>query len=85
MKKPYERPLVAVEQYSLTQTVSSCVNIKINSTNAQCVIMDPDSTNMMRNLAHRGGFLGTSCVIDMSGFKYDGVCYHTNINAAFTS
>lgn len=85
MKKPYEKPLLAVEQYSLTQSISSCENIKINSVSSGCVIADPDSTLAMRNLAHRNGFLGTACAIDLSGLMYDGVCYHTNVNSAFTS
>lgn len=87
MKKPYEKPLLAVEHFALTQSISSCAGIKINSVDALCVLKDPDSTNVMRNLAHRKGFLNP-CGIDgkdLSGHMYDGVCYHTNINAAFTS
>lgn len=85
MKKPYEKPLLAVEQYSLTQSISACANIKINSVNSACVIADPDSTLAMRNLAHRNGFLGSTCAMDLTGRTYDGVCYHTNVNSAFTS
>ena len=82
--------MLAVEHYSLSQSIFSCVGIKINSVDSQCVLDDPDSTNLMRNLAHRGGFLG-ECVtdedggIDLSGHRYEGICYHTNVNAAFTS
>lgn len=85
MKKPYHKPMLAVEHYSLTQSISSCVGIKINSVNAECVLTDPDSTNEMKNWAHRNGFLSNACGIDMSGYKSDTICYHTSINAAFTS
>ena len=84
MKIPYQKPLIAVERYSLTQAISSCTNIKINSVDSKCVLDDPHSTNSMRNLAHRFGFL-EPCTLDLSGHMYDGVCYHTNVNAAFTS
>lgn len=84
MKKQYQKPMAAVEQYSLTQTISSCAGIKINAVSAECVLRDPDSTNAMVNWAHRGGFLG-GCQRDLSGFQFDGVCYHTSINAAFSS
>ena len=77
--------MLAVEYYSLTQSISSCVGIKINFADAVCVLRDPDSTNEMRNWARRTGFLSTSCTIDMSGYQGDTVCYHTSINAAFTS
>lgn len=85
MKKPYLKPLIAVEYYSLTQSISSCSAIKINFLNRDCVMRDPDATNDMRNWAFRGGFLDTSCVIDMSGYRTDSICYHTNVNAAFIS
>lgn len=85
MKKPYQKPMLAVEHYSLTQSISSCVGIKINAINADCVRNDPDSTNMMKNWAFRGGFLSGACQLDMTGYQEDGICYHTSINAAFTS
>ena len=84
MKKPYQKPMFAVEHYALTQTVSSCAGIKINHTNALCVLEDPDSTNTMINWAHHQGFI-SDCTKDLSGNRYDSICYHTSINAAFTS
>lgn len=85
MKKPYRKPMLAVEHYSLTQSISSCVGIKINSVNAECVLKDPDSPNDMINWAHRNGFIGNACATDLSGYRNDTMCYHTSINAAFTS
>lgn len=84
MKKPYQKPLLAVEHYSLTQSVSSCTGIKINFVDALCVLRDPHATNTMKNWAQRNGFL-SSCPRDLSGDKYDSICYHTSINAAFSS
>lgn len=85
MKKPYEKPMLAVEYYSLTQSVAHCNAIKISAVSSQCVLNDPDSTNEMRNWAYRNGFISGSCNIDMSGYKSDTICYHTSTNAAFTS
>jgi hypothetical protein len=86
MKKPYQKPTIAIERYCLTQSISSCTSIKINLFSAECVIDDPDSTYEMMNWAMRGGFLGSGeCMIDMSGYRNDSVCYHTSVNAAFTS
>lgn len=84
MKKPYQKPMLAVEYYSLTQSVSSCSGIKINFVDTTCVLRDPDSTNEMRNWAFHKGFLNT-CAINMTGYETDTMCYHTSINAAFSS
>lgn len=73
-----------MENYYLTQSISSCVGIKINSVDAVCVKSDPQSTNIMLNWAYRGGFL-TGCTMDLTSSGYDNICYHTSINAAFTS
>ena len=77
--------MLAVEHYSLTQSISSCVGIKINYVDSECVLRDPDSTNKMKNWAKRFGFLSDTCKIDMSGYQEEGFCYHTSINAAFNS
>ena len=84
MKKPYQKPMIAVEYYSLTQAVASCSGVKINFSDSECVRNDPDSTNTMRNWAMRNGFLNP-CIINLSGYQNDLVCYHTSVNAAFTS
>lgn len=84
MKKQYQKPMLSVEFYALTQSVSSCNGISINAVNSTCVLEDPDSTNMMINWASHGGFL-SPCLRNLSGYQYDGVCYHTSINAAFSS
>lgn len=91
MKKRYLKPTVAVELFALTQTIASCVGIKIAKTGnggPEDVLNDPDSTDAMKSWAYYGGFLSNadSCTIEMNGMQDpDGSCYHTNINAAFNS
>lgn len=76
--------MIAVEYYSLTQAVAACPGMKINFSDSGCVLNDPASTNMMKNWAMRNGFLNP-CDIKLMGFQNDTVCYHTSVNAAFTS
>lgn len=85
----YEKPIVLIEHYALTQTIAACTGIKILSpsgivTSAD-VMKNPDSTIIMKTFARQGGFLG-GCEWNLTGETgNDGICYHTNINAAFTS
>ena len=94
VRKNYEKPLLSIEYYALTQSIASCSGIKIASStpgqmpSPQDIIADPDATNAMLAAIRRGGFLGPDlgCRITMTGrTDTDGVCYHTNINAAFNS
>ena len=87
MKKPYEAPCIAVERFALTQHLASCSAIKINLTDAMCVLMDEDSTQGMRDFAWMQGFLdAASCQnIVTDGQGGEGLCYHTSSAMAFTS
>lgn len=94
MKKSYVKPLLSIEYYALTQSIASCSGIKIASStpgqlpSREDIIADPDATEAMLNALRSGGFLGTEygCRRSMIGrTDTDGVCYHTNINAAFNS
>lgn len=92
MKKRYEKPALCVERYALTQTIAACSGIKIMDDPAlpgpQDVLNDPNATNAMKTAARRGGFLTATdgCRIELMGTTgSDGICYHTNINAAFSS
>lgn len=85
----YEKPMMAVERYELTQTIAACVK-KIGFSDSQCVMNDVDATNHMKSMAYVNNWFiqsGTAgCGTwpeDMSG--EDGSCYHTNANAYFTS
>lgn len=86
MKKAYQTPEMAVELFELTQSIASC-ETKIGLLDSGCVIGDENSTNQMKDFAYAGWFLSsgkcTDHAEDMDGF--DGICYHTNANAAFSS
>ena len=85
MKKQYEKPMIAVEQYVLSQTIANC-SIPIGSMDSLCVIKDTDSTHQMKDLAMKGYFSSGECAISANGMnESDGICYHTNANTAFNS
>ena len=86
MKKQYEKPMIAVEQYVLSQTIASCAT-KIGFLSSDCVKKDPDATDQMRDLAYSGFFTDSiNCEDYPVGMdEFDSICYHTNTNAAFNS
>lgn len=88
MKLKYEKPMIAVESYELTQMIASC-STKIGFLNSECVKKDPDATNQMKDLAWSGFFLQdpeNGCADFPTGMDgFDSICYHTNANAAFNS
>ena len=85
MKKHYEKPLVAIEYYELTQTIASC-SMKIGFLDSACVINDRDATNQMKNLAMQSYFTAGACTKDISNRdNADGICYHTSAGGAFIS
>lgn len=85
MKKQYEKPMLAVEYYMLSQSIAACAT-KIGFLDSACVKNDPDATSQMRDLAWSGYFVQGSCEEYPEGMdNYDSICYHTNANAAFNS
>lgn len=85
MKMVYEKPTIAVEYYQLTQSIAACQTV-ICALGSVCVLIDPDSTDGMRQLAGSGWFSDGYCTNAANGMsEEDGICYHTSINAAFTS
>lgn len=86
MKKVYEKPMMAVEYYQLTQAIAAC-SIKIGFLSSECVKNDPDATIEMKNLAWDNWFVqeGACAQIAVDMDNDDGICYHTNVNAAFNS
>lgn len=85
MKMKYEKPLVAVEHYELTQTIAACA-AKVGFLNSACVLDDPTATNEMKGLAQIGWFVEGYCdLFTVGGSTEDGLCYHTNANTAFNS
>ena len=86
MRKEYEKPAVAVEEYRLTQTIAGCDTIKVGFKSSDCVKNDTDLPVTVRDLAFEGDFIEGDCVesaLQMDGD--DGICYHTSANMAFTS
>lgn len=85
MKRQYEKPLIAIEHYELTQSIAACSR-KIGFLNSQCVINDPDATTQMKSLAAANWFTNGYCAKSViEGSDENGICYHTNLNSAFNS
>ena len=85
MKKKYMAPAIAIERYELTQSIAGC-STKIGFLNSACVEKDPDATPEMKDLAGFGFFTDSKCDLSAVGMdSNDGICYHTNANAAFSS
>ena len=85
MKKKYERPVIEMERFQLTQQISSCGAIRINLANAECVLESASATDEMKNLAHVGFFMD-GCKLQATGMEdNDGISVMTNVNVAFSS
>lgn len=86
MKKKYQKPMVAVEFYKLSQSIAACT-IKIGFLDNQCVVNDPDSPIEMRSLAYAyPEYFSTDCAIYYNNIQdNDSLCFHTQANATFTS
>ena len=86
MKMPYEKPMMAIERYELTQSIASC-DLKIGYSDSQCVIKDAEATNGMKQLAYSDQWFSDGCTNQVTFDMVDenGTCYHTNANAAFLS
>ena len=85
VKKQYEKPMLAVEYYQLSQSIAAC-ETKIGFLNSECVIKDPDATKQMKHLAGIDFFVEGNCDAPPTGMdENDSICYHTNANAAFNS
>ena len=85
MKKKYERPVIEMERFQLSQQISSCGAIRINLANAECVLESASATDEMKSLAHVGFFMD-GCKLQATGMEdNDGVCVMTNVNVAFSS
>ena len=85
MKRQYIVPGITIERYAVTQSIAAC-NIKIGFLDSDCIIRDPDSTTEMKDYASDGWFASGNCMEEVyAGTDYDGICYHTNTQAAFNS
>lgn len=86
MKMEYQKPMAAVEFYHLSQSIAACA-IKINLLDNDCVVYDNDTPEEMRSAAFDvPSYFSTPCdIICTNNQDYDGLCYHTQLNATFTS
>jgi hypothetical protein len=85
MKRQYVVPTIGIERYVLTQSITAC-HMKIGLLDSDCIIKDPDATPEMKDYAGVGWFASEKCSEEVyAGVDYDGICYHTNTQAAFSS
>lgn len=85
MKRKYMRPVIEMESFQITQQITSCGAMKINLTNAACVLASQSATEEMRRLALSGCFID-GCRLPVTGMDVgDGICVMTNVNVAFSS
>lgn len=92
MKKTYQKPVFAVEEFALTQQISACSYLKIGSTSSECVINNKDRADLSKpGYGHlyglaKSGFFWEGCMFSgATATETDQICYHTLANTAFTS
>lgn len=96
MKKQYQKPVFAVEEFALTQQISACAYLKIGFNTSACVTDNKDQSDKLvpgygelYGLAKIGYFWAPApngCEINGSfATESDLLCYHTLANMAFTS
>lgn len=86
MKLKYEKPLIAVERYALSQAIASCPT-QVGFGDNVCIAKDDDVPPLMQEMASVGLFGQGRCEVEATGIEddYDGVCYHTNVGLLFCS
>ena len=84
MKKAYQKPMVVVENYQLTQSIAACSSI-VSLYDSKCFLKS-SLPSQWKDLAYIGYFMEGYCDFFPSDMDvFDGICYHTNAGAAFTS
>ena len=93
MKLQYEKPMVAVDRYELSQAIAGC-SIRVGLADRGCFLRDEDVPTQLKSFAYYGWFVDTTgsnpCTEKIAaGQTYndgaDGFCYHTQANGALTS
>ncbi len=86
MKMKYEKPMIAVENFELSQAIAACVT-KIGFNNSGCVAHDNDLPDEIRALGHAGYFYDSQgCDPLISSMpENDKICYHSAANMMFIS
>lgn len=86
MKMKYEKPMVAVDRYELSQAIAGCV-INVNSTGSVCFLTTEGIPPQMKEFAASGWFVDpVGCITQTAeGTTFDGICIHTSANGALKS
>lgn len=85
MKLKYEKPLIAVEQYALSQAIAAC-QTQVGYNDNICMANDEDVPLLMREMAAAGMFGEGRCVETTTDVGSDDkVCYHTSTSLLFCS
>ena len=85
MKLKYEKPLIAVEQYALSQAIAACPT-QVGYNDNICMANDEDVPLLMREMAATGMFGEGRCVETATDVGFDDkVCYHTSTSLLFCS
>ena len=85
MKKTYTKPLISVEEMSLTQSISTMVNCTADRDDVLALMelkYFSSDRGCVRLLAANGGI---DYDHDGVGDEFTTVCYHSNMLQAFTS
>lgn len=82
----YEKPMAAVEFYSLSQSIAACT-IRISYLDNNCVVKDSDTPVETRSFAYiYRDYFSIDCTKNATVMQgNDSLCYHTQVNAMFTS
>lgn len=84
MKLKYEKPLIAVEHYELSQAIAAC-EIAVGFYNDECIAQDKDVPEEVRDLAKYTYFFD-ACDLPVKDMEItDKVCYHTSASTLFGS
>lgn len=84
MKKPYVKPMMAIERYELTQSIANC-HVIIGLKSSDCVLADDDASPKMKEAADLFAFMEGHCLAPVTEGNYDTVCYNTSVTEAFSS
>lgn len=86
MKAKYQKPMVAVDLYKLSQAIAGC-SIKVNYNSSLCYLTDSSVPPALVGYAAEGWFTAEGACVKKAedGQVFDGFCYHTQGNGVSTS
>lgn len=95
MKMKYQKPMVSVDQFKLSQAIAGC-GFNVGFTDSLCFLTSKETPAATKALAALGYFTPDGCdlvinagvTFDEHGNpsnNYDGICIHTQVNGGVTS